>query len=482
MAIELSKLTLQKASELLSAGDISSRDLVEATVQAVQEKDADVGAFLEVYGDEARKIAEESDKARKEGADLGPLAGIPIALKNNMLVRGKRVTAGSKILENYRAVYDGSAVKELRREGMIVVGSLNQDEFAMGSSTETSAFKKTKNPHDTSRVPGGSSGGSAASVAANMVLASLGSDTGGSVRQPAAFCGTVGLKGTYGTVSRYGLIAMASSLDQIGPFTKTVTDSELLWRAISKYDPRDATSVTEKRRAELRNKRHPGKRIGVPRKFFEAGLDKDLSENFDKTIAGMSKLGYEIVDVDMPNMHYSLPVYYVLMPAEVSTNLSRLDGVRYGLHVDGKNLLEDYKLSRGAGFGKEARRRIILGTFVLSHGYYDSYYGKACKVREMIRAEFEKVFESVDAIATPTTPTPAFKFDEKTADPVSMYLADIFTVPANIADIPGISIPCGTVSREGKDLPVGFQLMAPRFGEQTLFDMGRDVEKAAVLE
>ncbi|MDB4516540.1 aspartyl/glutamyl-tRNA amidotransferase subunit A, partial [Crocinitomicaceae bacterium] len=345
----------------------------------------------------------------------------------------------------------------------------NMDEFAMGSSTENSAFGPTKNPLDTSRVPGGSSGGSAAAVAANMALVALGSDTGGSIRQPGAFCGVVGLKPTYGSVSRHGLMAMGSSLDVIGPLTKTVDDAEIMFEAVRGWDKMDSTTVPDDREQIKEKKKY---KIGVPRTFLTKGVDEDVLEAFEAGLETLRSAGHTVVDIELPTIEHSLAAYYIIMPAEVSANLARFDGVRYGLHKDGENRIDDYRQSRGKGFGREVRRRIFLGTYVLSSGYYDAYYGKAMQARDKIRSDVEEAFKDVDAIATPTSPTPAFEFGEKTTDPLSMYLADIFTVSANIIGTPAISVPHGTVERKKKELPVGFQLMAPQLGEKTLFTLG----------
>ncbi len=339
----------------------------------------------------------------------------------------------------------------------------------MGSSTENSAFGTTKNPHDITRVPGGSSGGSAAAVSGELALVALGSDTGGSVRQPAAFCGVVGLKPTYGSVSRHGLMAMGSSLDVIGPLAKTVNDAELIFNTIRGLDKMDSTTIPENRKSIEKKEKY---KIGVPRAFLAKGVDEDLLKEFENGLKILKDAGHEIIDIELPALEHSLSVYYIIMPAEVSANLARLDGVRYGLHVDGVNRIDDYRQTRGKGFGEEVRRRILLGTYVLSSGYYDAFYSKAMKARDHIRRDVYNIFKEVDAIATPATPSPAFKFGEKTDDPLSMYLEDIFTVSANIIGTPAISVPCGSVERDGVDLPVGFQLMAPELGEKTLFTLG----------
>jgi len=399
-----------------------------------------------------------------------PLLGIPIAVKDNILIQGRIASAASKMLEKYTAVYDATAITKLKEAGAVFLGRTNMDEFAMGGSTENSAYGPTKNPHDLERVPGGSSGGSAAVVAADEALASIGSDTGGSIRQPASFCGCVGLKPTYGRVSRYGLMAMGSSLDQIGPFTKTVTDAEILYDVLKGQDERDSTSIAD----DTYEKPKEPKVIGVPRDILRSdGIEKEVLENFEEALTKLEESGYEIKDISLPNSAYALSVYYMIMPAEVSSNMARYDGVKFGLRSEGEDLQDVYKKTRAKGLGAEVKRRIMLGTYVLSTGYYDAYYGKALAVRRLIQEDFKKAFESVDVIAMPTTPNPAFKIGEKTEDPIQMYLEDIFTVPANIAGIPGISVPSGFVSVEGKELPLGLQLLATHGSEESLFAVSK---------
>lgn len=454
----------------LERGETTAVDLAEAALAAIDERDGDIHAFLEVY-DDVRVQAEGADAMRKEGRAT-PLTGVPIALKDNLLLKGKRVGASSKILEGYIAPYTGTAVQKLKDAGAVFIGRTNCDEFAMGSSTEHSAYGPTKNPRDESRVPGGSSGGSAAAVAAGFVPLSLGSDTGGSIRQPASFCGVVGLKPTYGSVSRHGLIAMGSSLDVIGSFAHTVEDTKMVFDTIKGHDVCDSTSLPSESYGSHAEKKNLS--IGVPRAFVSEGLDPTVARAYEATLDALAKKGHEIVDIDLPYIKHALAVYYVIMPAEVSTNLSRFDGVKYGLHVEGDDLLGDYILSRAKGFGREVRRRILLGTYVLSAGYYDAYYGKATQVRELIRDDFVQAFGHVDVIATPTAPTPPFVIGEK-EDPLAMYLADIFTVPANIAGIPGLSVP---IERLGSDatLPIGIQFLAPHLREDVLFHIGAQVE------
>lgn len=468
--IDFKNLTISEARKKLLAKEVSARELAQASLSEI-EKGKHLNAFLGVYDD----VVSEADKADALIAkgNAPALAGIPLALKDNILVEGKLVSAASKILEGYTATYTATVVSKLKDAGAVLVGRTNMDEFAMGASTENSAFGVVKNPYAEDRVPGGSSGGSAAALASGMVLGAFGSDTGGSIRQPAAFCGVVGFKPTYGAVSRHGLIAMGSSLDQIGPFGKTVADAELLFNAIRGRDIMDSTTFREDTYGV---KNLPKKfTIGVPRHFMKEGVDADLMARFDASLKKLEAQGHTIQEIELPYIARSLAVYYIVMPAEVSTNLSRFDGVRFGLHKEGADLLGDYLASRGEGFGPEPRRRILLGTYVLSSGYYDAYYGKANAVRQLVIQDFAKAFESVDVIATPTTPTPAFKIGEK-SDPLSMYLADIFTVPANITGLPGISVPMGTVARDGKELPVGMQFNAPLGNDHFLFAIGKELE------
>jgi aspartyl-tRNA(Asn)/glutamyl-tRNA(Gln) amidotransferase subunit A len=466
--IDLSTLTITSAREGLKAKKFTSVELTEAALDAIKSKDGEINAFLEVFNNTLDQ-AKGADEQIHAGVDL-PLLGIPVALKDNMLVAGQKVSAGSKILEEFVAPTDSTAVKKLQEAGAVIIGRTNMDEFAMGSSTENSAYGPTKNPVDTSRVPGGSSGGSAAAVAAGMVLASFGSDTGGSIRQPAAFCGVVGFKPTYGRVSRSGLIAMASSLDQIGPFSKTVTDAEILYGAVRGQDPMDSTTIEDSTYPQVKVF---SKTIGVPRAFFEGeGVSEVTKQNLNEAIEKFKALGYTIKDIDLPNIGYSLAVYYILMPAEVSSNLSRFDGVRYGLHVDGASGIEDYFKTRAQGFGTEVRRRIILGTYVLSSGYYDAYYGSAQTLKRVITDELRNAFKEVDLVLTPTTPTSAFKFGEKSS-PLDMYFADIFTVPANISGCPAISLPFGREEKDGVSLPLGIELTADLGREDNIFTAGK---------
>jgi len=469
--MNIKAMTIRQARASLDAKEYSAQELAEAALDAIKKENGSINAFLEVF-DDVLEQAKKADEMILNGEQKA-LTGIPLALKDNILMKGKRVGAASRILEGYVASYDAEVVKKLRVEGAVLIGRTNMDEFAMGSSTENSAFGVTRNPHDHNRVPGGSSGGSAAAVAAGFVLGALGSDTGGSIRQPAAFCGVVGMKPTYGTVSRSGLIAMGSSLDQIGPFGKTAEDAKIILDAIRGHDPNDSTSLPD---TFFEHDNNAPKVIGVPKDFLKDGIDENVLSNFELNIRKLQEKGYEIKDIALPNFTYALGVYYILMPAEASTNLARFDGIRYGLSVDGVDTREVNERTRQEGFGAEVRRRILLGTFVLSSGYVDAYYRKATAVRALIRQDFEKAFETVDVIATPTTPTPAFKIGEKSNDPLSMYVADIFTTPVNLAGVPAISVPSGSVSFEGSTLPVGFQIIAPHGRDASLFTVAKDIE------
>lgn len=468
------KKTLKQLHEELKAGTLTIEALVESCIKTIEEKEGDVHALLGMYSDTL--VTSQIARAKEMFANgtAGTLTGIPIVLKDNILVKGETATGGSKILEHYTAVYDATVVKKLRDAGAILIGRANMDEFAMGGSTENSAYGPTKNPHDTSRVAGGSSGGSAAVVAYGGVPISLGSDTGGSIRQPASFCGIVGLKTTYGNVSRYGVMAMGSSLDQIGPFGTSVADVEELYNVITGHDSLDSTSVPDSSRKQSDNLPYK-KVIGVPMSFIARdGIDQDVLSNFNESIEKLKTAGYTVKDISITNLEKALSVYYVLMFAEVSSNLARYDGIRYGLSHPGDTSIRSYFESRTEGFGPEVRRRILLGTYVLSSGYYDAYYNKANLVRDMLKKEFVRVFNDVDVIATPTSPVPAFKLGEKSHDPLAMYLADIFTVPVNIVGVPAISIPSGK-TKEG--LPLGLQFIAPHMREDMLFTYGYDFEK-----
>ncbi|OGG73413.1 glutaminyl-tRNA synthase (glutamine-hydrolyzing) subunit A [Candidatus Kaiserbacteria bacterium RIFCSPLOWO2_01_FULL_54_20] len=463
----LNELSITEASKKLATGEITSVQLVEACLAEIEKRNSSLNAFLEVFSD-AKEQAQKADERRAAG-ESHPLLGIPLAIKDNILIEGRKASAASKMLQNYIATYDATVIKKLKEAGAVFLGRTNMDEFALGGSTENSAYGVTKNPHDEKRVAGGTSGGSAAAVASGMALGALGSDTGGSVRNPASFCGVVGLKPTYGAVSRSGLIAAVSSFDQIGPITKTVEDAELIFNTIRGQDPLDSTSIgMENIKLQISN----NKNIGVPRKLLGKGVEPEVLAQFEHSLEKLKAQGCEVVDIALPALDYALSAYYIINFAEVSTNLSRFDGVRYGLSLKGESLFDDYATTRGEGFGAEARRRIMLGTYVLSAGYYDAYYGKATAARVQLRKEFEDAFKSVDFIATPTMPYPAWKVGEK-SDPLAAYLADIFTVTANLTGNPAISIPMGTVEREGKQLPVGLQLTAAHGDEAALFAAGK---------
>ena len=476
--MNLKELTIKQAHEFLENREVSSVELTKEFLKDIREKDEDIHAFLSLAEEEAIEQAKKVDERIAKGELVEILAGIPAAIKDNILIRGAKATAASKILENYIAPYDATVIKKLKEEEAVFIGKTNMDEFAMGSSTENSGFGPTKNPVDLKRVPGGSSGGSAAAVKAGFCVYALGSDTGGSIRQPASFCGVVGFKPSYGAVSRHGLIAMASSLDQIGPITKNVDDAAIIFEAIRGGDELDSTSVHR----EWEDFSNPIDieeiKIGVPREYFTHGLDKDIEKNIRAVIAKLEKEGVKIKEISLPYSEWALAAYYIIMPAEVSANLARFDGMKYGFSeiknskLKIQNLLDVYLKSRGEGFGDEVRRRIMLGTYILSAGYYDAYYKKAQKVRRLIKAEFDNVFKSVDIILTPTTPSTAFKFGEKTSDPLSMYLADIYTVSVNLAGVPAISLPCG----EANGLPVGLQLIGKNFEDVKLLQIAKLIE------
>lgn len=467
---DLENISLKKLSQNLKKKKVKAVEVAKYYLDQIEKNDVEINSYLEVFGD-ALESAKESDE-RIENGEARELEGVPVAVKDNIQIKGKTVTAASKILKGHKAVYDATVIQKLREAGAVFLGRTNMDEFAMGSSTEYSAYKKTRNPHDVSRVPGGSSGGSAAAVAAGLAPIALGSDTAGSIRQPAALTGLVGLKPTYGSVSRYGLIALGSSLDVIGPIARSVDDAKLLWNIIKGRDPKDVTSVSEDL-YEKKNVRKPI--IGVPDFVFEGGgMEDDALQSFKDSLKTLLDMGYEIKEISLPNIKYAVSAYYVLLPAEASSNLARFDGFRYGDLKEDEDLWKTYLKTRGQGFGREVRRRIILGTYVLSAGYYDAYYAQAQRVRSMIRKDFKAAFESVDVIVTPTTTGPAFRFGEKTEDPVKMYLEDIFTVPANHAGLPAISIPSGSVTRDGKDLPLGIHFTASHMREDLLFDLGQD--------
>ncbi len=462
--------------------EITSEKLTEDYFARIEKNDPEIKAYISLNKEFAIDKARAVDKKIKNGEKVDLLAGIPCAIKDNICVDGLSATAGSKILKNYMAPYDATAVKKIKERDSVFLGKTNLDEFAMGSSTENSAYQITKNPNDLNRVPGGSSGGSAAAVATDECVWALGSDTGGSIRQPASFCGTVGLKPTYGTVSRYGLIAMASSLDQIGPITKSVEDAAIVLSRIAGRDRFDSTTmnIAEKNYEDLLGGADiSGLKIGLPKEYFKSeGLNQKVKEKIKEAVSKFEKLGAEVIDINLKNFDYALATYYIIMPCEVSSNLARFDGIRFGKSIGAESektgvdfsLWDIYFKTRAKYLGKEVKRRIMLGTYSLSAGYYDQYYKKAQKVRVLIKKEFEEIFEKVDLILGPTAPTPAFKIGEKTENPLEMYLADIYTVPANIAGLPAISIPCGNAKIEGKELPVGLQLMGKWFDEETLLN------------
>lgn len=471
MIIDLEKLTIESAHAALTRGDFTVSELCSAYLSEIEKKNPDINAYIEVYSDVMEQAAQAEERFKNGTATM--MTGIPIAVKDNMLVKGRKVSAGSKILENYVAVYEGVPIKNLIKENAVFLGRTNMDEFAMGSSSQTSAYGPTRNPLDRERVPGGSSGGASASVAMNGALVALGSETCGSIRQPAAFCGLVGFKPTYGSVSRSGLVAMGNSLDQIGPIAKTVADAQYLHRAISSYDPLDATSVPLERR--VAKKRTPTKRIAVPIECMKGdGIDKELHEIFIKSLDTFKELGYTVDTVDFKLMPYSLAVYYIVMPAEVSTNLERLDGIRYGYHAEAETLFDFYTKTRGTGFGREARRRILLGTYILSHGFYDAYYKKAILLREAITNELNEAFETYDFLLSPATPMLPFKLGEKLSDPVAMYLADIFAAPANLSGCPSIALP---LDKTASGLPTSIQITAPLWEDESLFAIGKELEQ-----
>ncbi len=474
MSKRLNELTISEARSLLDAGQASSVDLTNACLEEIRGKNGLLNALLETFEESALEEAKRSDERRAAGARLGVLDGIPMAMKDNIQIQGKHVSAGSKILEGYVGVADATVTKKLKANGAVLIGRANMDEFAMGSSNERSAYGPVKHPHDLERVSGGSSGGSTVAVAAHMSLASLGSDTGGSIRQPAAFCGIVGLKPTYGRVSRSGLLAMASSLDQIGPLTKNVEDAATVLEAIQGADPMDQTTSSAKPFIPSWKEKLTGVRIGLPREAWGEGMDQGVRDRVTEAVKVLESLGATVTEVDLPYVDEALAVYYVLMPCEVSANLSRFDGMRYGQRKEGLSLLETYLQSRAEGLGPEVRRRILLGTYALSRGYYEAYYVKAKKVQTLIRRAYEAALTNVDVLLTPTAPTTAFKLGEKTKDPLAMYLEDIFTVGVNVAGLPAISVPCGN----SDGLPVGMHLTGRAFDEATLLAVARAYEMA----
>ena len=467
--MHLHDLTIKKFNQGLVNKEFTALEMVQQLYKFIEKEDKKINSYLSLDKEAAYLQAEAADLAIAKGKGVGPLTGVPLAIKDNILIADQPATAASKMLENYTATYDATVIRKLRNEGAVFLGKTNMDEFAMGSSTENSAFGNTKNPHDPKLVPGGSSGGSAAAVAAHLAVASLGSDTGGSIRQPADFCQVVALKPTYGAVSRYGLIAMASSLDQIGPITKNVEDAATLFQAISGHDEKDATSSEVIYGDELSNHKIEKLKkmvIGLPKEYFDKGVDKEIIKKVKKVVKDLEGLGIKFKEISLPHTKYAISCYYIIMPAEVSANLARFDGIRYSPleGVKAKNLADLYLKNRSKGFGKEVKRRIMLGTFVLSSGYYDAYYAKAQKVRSLIKQDFDQAFKDVDVILTPVSPTKPFKFKEKTKDPLSMYMTDVLTVPANLAGLPALS------------MPPGFQLIGQHWREADILNIGHYYE------
>jgi aspartyl-tRNA(Asn)/glutamyl-tRNA(Gln) amidotransferase subunit A len=477
----LNRLTIHELQDLLRSGEATSTEIVQSVFERIDAVEGRVHAYITLMKEYAFAEAAKADKDIKAG-NIKPLTGIPIALKDIVCTKGFLTTCGSRILHNYIPPYNATVVEKLKDAGAVFTGKTNMDEFAMGSSTETSYFGITRNPYALDRIPGGSSGGSAAAVAADECIASIGSDTGGSIRQPAALCSVVGLKPTYGRVSRFGLIAFASSLDQIGPFTKDVEDCAIMMNVIAGYDPRESTSVPldVPDYTACISRGIDGWKVGIPKEYFIEGIDPEVMEAMQRAIKTIEGLGATCVEISLPHTEYCLAVYYIIAPAEASSNLARYDGVKYGFRSqDSSDLLDMYKKTRSAGFGAEVKRRIMIGTYALSSGYYDAYYKKASQVRALIKRDFEEAFTTCDAILTPTSPTPAFKIGEKMDDPLQMYLSDIFTISTNLAGIPGISVPCG-FTKAG--LPIGAQFLAGHFEEGKLIQIAAAFEKHANLE
>ncbi|MGB2692208.1 MAG: Asp-tRNA(Asn)/Glu-tRNA(Gln) amidotransferase subunit GatA [Thermodesulfobacteriota bacterium] len=476
--MELPFLTIKEASELLKKKELSPVELTQSILERINKIDDNLNSYVTVLAEKALESAKKAEEDITNGNYLGPLHGIPLGLKDIFITKDITTTCSSKMLENFIPPYDATVTEKLLNSGAVIVGKNNMDEFAMGSSTETSYFGPTKNPWDIERVPGGSSGGSASATAASLCLGSVGTDTGGSIRQPAALCGVVGMKPTYGRVSRFGMIAFASSLDQAGPITKTVEDTALILNAISGHDPKDSTCLnipvpdyTKSLKSDLK-----GLKIGIPKEYFVDGMDKDVENSSRKAISAMEELGAEIVEISLPHTEYAVLTYYIIAPSEASSNLARYDGVKYGFRAEGAESLRDmYFKTRAQGFGNEVKRRIMLGTYALSSGYYDAYYLKAQKVRTLIKNDFDEAFKNVDAIVAPTTPEVAFKIGEKTQDPIKMYLSDVLTIPCNIAGLPGISVPCG-FSSDG--LPIGIQVLGKPFDEETVIHVAHAYEQS----
>ena len=475
--MDITNLTVHELQEKLEKKELTSEEIVQSYIDRINDKEKDVKAFVTTLCDEALKEAKEIDEKRKNGEKLSSLAGIPIGIKDNMCTKGVKTTCSSRMLENFVAPYNATVVEKLNEENLTDLGKLNMDEFAMGASTEYSYFKKTCNPWNLKTVPGGSSGGSAAAVAANLVPWALGSDTGGSIRQPSSFCGVVGLKPTYGLVSRYGLVAFASSLDQIGPITKDVRDSAILLNIIAGHDERDTTSYNMPKKDYTKALKNDvkGLKIGIPKEYFGEGINEEVKAKLEEAIETYKKLGAEVEEFSLDIAQYALATYYIIACAEASSNLGRFDGIRYGYRTENyTNLKELYKNSRSEGFGPEVKRRIILGTYVLSSGYYDAYYKKAQQVRTLVKKEFDKAFEKYDVLLTPTSPTVAFEMGTRSENPLEMYLADICTVSVNIAGLPGISIPCGVNS---ENMPIGMQLIGNKFEEEKILNAAYTFEQ-----
>ena len=475
--MSLAALTLDDAGKRLRKREFSSLELTEAVFQRIAASDDKIHAYLTVARDSALEQARQADERLKQDSGTSPLLGIPIAVKDNFLTCGLRTTCASKILGEFIPPYDATTVQKLRAAGAVITGKTNLDEFAMGSSVENSAFFPTRNPWHLERIPGGSSGGSAAAVASDQCIAALGTDTGGSIRQPAAFCGVVGLKPTYGRVSRYGIVAFASSMDQVGPMTKDVRDAALLLEAVAGYDPADSTAVNRAvpRYASRLTDGVKGLRLGIPKEYFVAGMQAEVERAVRTAILELEKSGAVIEEICLPYTEYAVAVYYIVATAEASSNLARYDGMRYGHRADAKDLIETYRISRDEGFGAEVKRRIMLGTYALSAGYYDAYYLKAQKVRTLIKRDFDEAFKCCDVIVTPTTPTTAFKLGEKTQDPLQMYLSDIYTISINLAGLPALSLPCGF---DSEGMPIGVQIIGKPFDESTIFRVAYNYEQA----
>ncbi|NPA95183.1 MAG: Asp-tRNA(Asn)/Glu-tRNA(Gln) amidotransferase subunit GatA [Thermodesulfobacteria bacterium] len=474
-------LDISQLRELLDKGELTSEELTTTYLDRIKSVDEKVHAYVTLTEEDAIKQAKKADEIIRKG-EAAPLTGIPLGIKDVICTEGIPTTCSSKMLENFRPPFDATVIEKFKAQGAVMTGKLNMDEFAMGSSTENSAFFPTKNPWDLDRIPGGSSGGSAAAVAARMCVASLGSDTGGSIRQPASHCGVVGLKPTYGLVSRYGLVAFASSLDQIGPLTRSVKDAAIILESIAGHDQRDSTSLPMSVPAFSKacTQGMKGMKVGVPKEYFIEGLQKDVETAIQGALKAMEDMGAEIVDISLPHTEYAIATYYIIATAEASSNLSRYDGVKYGFRAENfSNLMEMYKETRAQGFGMEVKRRIMLGTYCLSAGYYDAFYKKASQVRTLIIEDFKNAFKKCDVIAAPVAPTTAFKIGEKVHDPLQMYLSDIFTIPVNLAGIPGMSVPCGF---DSEGLPVGMQIMAAHLQEETLFKAAYSLEKGLGLD